>query len=77
MAQSLSYLWVDALSQHWSMASVTLPRMTAAQAASVVGICQTLLPQAVLVALTDEVVVDILVDSKGLRSDAVVGRKFI
>jgi hypothetical protein len=37
-----------------------LPRTTAAQAASVVGICQTLPPQAVLVALTEVVVVDIL-----------------
>jgi hypothetical protein len=39
-----------------------LPLMMAAQAASVVGICQTLPPQlAVLVALTEVVVVDILV----------------
>jgi hypothetical protein len=39
-----------------------LPLMMAAQAKSVVGICQTLPPQlAVLVALTEVVVVDILV----------------
>lgn len=55
---------------------MTLPRTTAAQAASVVGICQTLLPQAVLVALTEEVVVDILVDFKVVEGDAVVGRRF-
>lgn len=42
------------------MASVTLPRITPAQAAFVVGICQTLPLQAVLDALTDVVVVDIL-----------------
>lgn len=37
-----------------------LPPATTAQAASVVGICQTLPPQAVLVALTEEVVVDMV-----------------
>ena len=52
----------EASLQHWSITSVTLPLMMAAQAASVVGICQTLAPQlAVLVALTEVVVVDILV----------------
>lgn len=59
MPQSLSYLWGVASPQHCVMTSVTLPRITAAQAASCVGSCQTLPPQAVLVALTDVVVVDI------------------
>jgi hypothetical protein len=62
MPQSLSYLRGEASLQHWSITSVTLPLMMAAQAASVVGICQTLPPQlAVLVALTEVVVVDISV----------------
>jgi hypothetical protein len=62
MPQSLSYFFGEASLQQSSIASVMLPLMMAAQAKSVVGICQTLPPQlAVLVALTEVVVVDILV----------------
>lgn len=46
--------------QHSSITSVIFPLMTAAQAESVVGICQTLPPQAVLVVLTDEVVEEVV-----------------
>jgi hypothetical protein len=45
-----------------------LPRTTTAQAASVVEICQTLPPQAVLVALTEVVVGDILYGCYGLTA---------
>lgn len=43
------------------------PLITAAQAASVVGISQTLPPQAVLVGLTDEVVEEVVVDILNCR----------
>lgn len=62
MPQSLSYLETFASLQQSSITSVMFPLITAAQAASVVGISQTLPPQAVLVALTDEVVEEVVVD---------------
>ena len=60
MPQSLSYLETFASLQHSTITSVIFPLMTAAQAESVVGICQTLPPQAVLVVLTDEVVEEVV-----------------